>query len=68
MGSVFTRQPQLLLLGMALQFTVLPTIAWAISKWCASAHARTHTHTDTGRHARAHIQQDCSTFCKLHVR
>ncbi|GBF96096.1 sodium bile acid symporter family [Raphidocelis subcapitata] len=33
MGSVFTRQPQLLLLGMALQYTVLPTIGWAISKW-----------------------------------
>jgi BASS family bile acid:Na+ symporter len=35
MGSVFTRQPQLLLLGMALQYTVLPTIGYAISKWCA---------------------------------
>lgn len=33
MGSVFTRQPQLLLLGMVLQYTVLPTVGWAISKW-----------------------------------
>jgi hypothetical protein len=35
MGSVFTRQPQLLLLGMALQYSVLPTIGWAISQWWA---------------------------------
>jgi BASS family bile acid:Na+ symporter len=33
MGSVFTRQPQLLLLGMVLQYSVLPTVGWAISKW-----------------------------------
>ncbi|KAI8471485.1 MAG: sodium bile acid symporter family-domain-containing protein [Monoraphidium minutum] len=33
MASVFTRQPQLLLLGMALQYTVLPGVGLAISKW-----------------------------------
>jgi predicted Na+-dependent transporter len=33
MGAVFTRQPGLLLLGMALQYTVLPAIGWGISKF-----------------------------------
>ena len=33
MGAVFTRQPGLLLLGMALQYSVLPAVGWGISKW-----------------------------------
>lgn len=32
-GGVFTKQPQLLLLGMFLQFTVLPSIGYAISRF-----------------------------------
>jgi BASS family bile acid:Na+ symporter len=31
--GVFTRSPQLLLLGMVLQYTVLPSIGWAISRF-----------------------------------
>lgn len=31
--SVFTRSPQLLLLGMVLQYSVLPFIGWAISRY-----------------------------------
>lgn len=31
--NVFTRSPQLLLLGMVLQYTVLPSIGWAISRF-----------------------------------
>eukprot|EP00878_Enallax_costatus_P032589 GHUV01035828.1.p1 GENE.GHUV01035828.1~~GHUV01035828.1.p1 ORF type:complete len:352 (+),score=75.40 GHUV01035828.1:655-1710(+) len=32
-AGVFTRAPQLLLLGMVLQYTVLPSIGWAISRY-----------------------------------
>jgi len=31
-AAVFTRRPHLLLLGMALQYTVLPVVGWAISR------------------------------------
>lgn len=31
--GVFTRSPQLLLLGMVLQYSVLPSIGWAISRF-----------------------------------
>jgi BASS family bile acid:Na+ symporter len=31
--GVFSRSPQLLLLGMVLQYTVLPSIGWAISRF-----------------------------------
>lgn len=37
-ANVFTRSPQLLLLGMVLQYSVLPGIGWAISRyWDLSA-------------------------------
>jgi bile acid:Na+ symporter, BASS family len=32
-AAVFTRRPQLLLLGMALQYTVLPCVGWLISRY-----------------------------------
>lgn len=32
-AAVFTQRPQLLALGMALQYTVLPVVGWAISRY-----------------------------------
>ncbi|KAG2496634.1 hypothetical protein HYH03_005454 [Edaphochlamys debaryana] len=35
-GSVFLKQPQLLALGMVLQYTILPMFGYVISRWLAS--------------------------------
>lgn len=32
-AEVFRRMPQLLLLGMALQYTVMPCLGWIFSRW-----------------------------------
>jgi len=64
--NVFTRSPQLLLLGMVLQYTVLPSIGWAISRfWGLPASLAIGVALVSGPLSAALLLESCSTTHQL---